>query len=71
MCQCDSNENAQHFFFNCNFYQRQRTILLNSVEIYHTPTLNRLLNGDPALSKAINEDIFKHVYQYILDSKRF
>ena len=71
MCQCGSIENTQHFFFHCNFNQRQRTILLNSVAIHHTPTLNLLLNGDPSLSKAINEDIFKHVHEYILDSKRF
>ena len=44
MCQCGSIENTQHFFFHCNFYQRQRTILLNLVAIYHTPTLNFLLN---------------------------
>ena len=65
MCQCGSIENTQHLFFHYNFYQRQRTILLNSVAIYHTPTLNLLLNGDPSLSKAINEDIFKHVHEYI------
>ena len=34
-------------------------------------SLQKLLNGDPSLSKAINEDIFKHVHEYILDSKRF
>ena len=72
MCQCGSIENTQHFFFHCNFYQRQHTILLNSAAIYHTPTLNLFLNGDPSLSKAaINEGIFKHVHEYILDSKRF
>ena len=71
MCQCGSIKNTQHFFFHCNFYQRQRTIFLNSVAIYHTPTLNLLLNGDPSLSKAINAGIFKHVHEYILDSKRF
>ena len=71
MCQYGSNGNTQHFFFHCNFYQRQRTIPLNSVAIYQTPTLDLLLNGDPSLSKAINEDIFKHEHEYILDSKRF
>ena len=72
MCQCGSIENTQHFFFHCNFFPRQHTILLNSVAIYHKPMLNLLLNGDPSLSKAvINEDIFKHVHEYILDSKRF
>ena len=70
-CRCGSSENTQHFVFYCNFYQRQRTIFLNSVAIYHTPTLNLLLNGDPSLAKEINEDIFKHVHEYILDSKRF
>ena len=71
MCQYGSIENTQHSFFHCNFYQRQCTILLNSDSIYHTPTLNLFLNGDPSLSKAINEDIFKHVHEYILDSKCF
>ena len=33
--------------------------------------LNLLLIGEPSLSKAINEDIFKHLHEYILDSKRF
>ena len=65
MCQFGSIENSQHFFFQCSFYQRQRTILLNSVAIYHTPTLNLLLNGNPSLSKAINEGIFKHVHPWI------
>ena len=71
MCQCGSIENTHHFFSHCNFYQRQCTILLISFAIYHTPTLNLLLNGDPSLSNAINEDIFEHVHEYILDSKRF
>ena len=71
MCQCGSIEKTHHFFFHCNFYQRQRTILLISFATYHTPTLNLLLNGDPSLSKAINEDSFEHVHEYILDSKRF
>ena len=71
MCQCGSIENTHHFFFHSNFYQRQCTILLISFAIYRTLTLNLLLNGDPSLSKATNEDILDHVHEYILDSKRF
>ena len=71
MCHCGSIENAQHYFFHCNMYLRQRTLLLNSVANYCTPTLNVLLQGDPSLSDAINESIFQHVHNFITDSKRF
>ena len=71
MCHCGSIENAQHYFFHCNMYLRQRTLLLNSVANYCTPTLNVLLQGGPSLSDAINESIFQHVHTFIIDSERF
>ena len=71
MCQCGSIENSQHFFFHCNLYLEQRTRLLNSVANYCTPTLHVFLHGDPSMSEAINESIFKHVHDFIIDSKRF
>ena len=71
MCSCGSIENTQHFFFHCNLYQRQRTLLLNSVANYCTPTLHVLLHGDSSMPVNTNENIFKHVHQFIMDSKRF
>ena len=50
LCICGSLENAQHFFFYCNHYQTQRTVLLNAVSAYQTPSLNFLLYGDTPLS---------------------
>ena len=72
MCQCGSTENTQHFVFHCNFYQRQRTILLNSCNL-HVPYsyAQSFTKWWSTPSKAINEDIFTHVHQYILDFKRF
>ena len=71
MCSCGSMENTQHFFFHCNMYQRQRTLLLNSVANYCTPTLHVLLHGDSSMPVNTNGNIFKHVHQFIMDSKRF
>ena len=67
MCHCGSIENAQHYFFHCNVYLRQRTFLLNSVANYCTPVLHVLLQGDPSLSDAINESIFQHVHDFIIN----
>ena len=71
MCSCGSIENTQHFFFHCNLYLRQRRLLLNSVSNYCTPTLHILLHGDSSMPDNINENIFKHVHEFIIDSKRF
>ena len=71
MCRCGSLENAQHYFFHCNLYNRQRVVLLNSVANYCTPTVITLLQGNPSLSNDINEQIFKHVHDFIIDSQRF
>ena len=71
LCSCGSIEDTQHFFFHCNLYHRQRTLLLNSIAIYCTPTLHVLLHGNPSMPDNTNEDIFKHVQEFITDSKRF
>ena len=71
MCSCGSIENTQHFFFHCNLYHRQRTLLLNSVANYCTPTLHILLHGDSSMPDNTNENIFRHVHEFITDSKRF
>ena len=71
LCNCGSIENAQHYFFHCRFFQQQRTLLLNEIRIYGTPTLDILLYGDPSLSHEINQTIFHHVHRYILTTQRF
>ena len=72
MCHCGSIENTQHFFLHCNWYLEKRTLLINSVANFCTPTLHVLLHGDPSLSEATNASIHvcKHVHGFIIDSKR-
>ena len=54
LCLCGSVEDAKHFFFHCGNYQLHRTVLLDAVSQYQTPSLNLLLYGDKALSPEIN-----------------
>ena len=65
LCICGSIENAQNYFFHC------RSLLLNNIRLYRTPTLNLLLYGDPLLSNEINQSIFHHVHKYILATQGF
>ena len=71
LCRCSRLENAQHFFFHCTHYQTQRTVLLNAVSAYQTPSLNVLLYGDISLSLETNVSIFAHVQKFIPDTNRF
>ncbi|MCG8049353.1 MAG: reverse transcriptase domain-containing protein [Candidatus Thiodiazotropha endolucinida] len=71
MCQCGSIEDAQHYFFHCRNYQRQRTELLNGISEYCTPTLNLLLYGDNTFTIETNIFIIQKVHRYITETKRF
>ena len=71
MCVCGSIENVQHFFFHCNLFHRQRVLLLNAVSYLCTPTVNVLLQGDQSLTNETNANIFQHVHDFIISSKRF
>ena len=71
MCVCGSIENVQHFFFHCNLFHRQRVLLLNAVSNLCTPTVNVLLQGDQSLTNETNANIFQHVHDFIISSKRF
>ena len=57
MCSCGSIENT--LFLSLHLYQRQRTILLNSVANYCTPTLHVLLHCYSSMPVNTNENIFK------------
>ena len=71
MCVCGSIENVQHFFFHCNLFHRQRVLLLNAVSNLCSPTVNVLLHGDQSLTNETNANIFQHVHDFIISSKRF
>ena len=71
LCHCGSIENAQHCFFHCSFYQAQRNELINAISSYKHPSLKLFLHGDLSLSLEINKLIFKIVYRYIIETKRF
>ena len=71
MCVCGSIENVQHFFFHCNLFHRQRVLLLNAVSNLCTPSVNVLLQGDQSLTNETNANIFQHVHDFIISSKRF
>ena len=71
MCVCGSIENVQHFFFHCNLFHMQRVLLLNAVSNLCTPTVNVLLQGDQSLTNETNANIFQHVHDFIISSKRF
>ena len=71
LCRCGSIENIHHYFFDCLFYEAPRVLLLNSVVIYQTPSINLLLYGNTTLSQTTNNLIFKHVHKFILETKRF
>ena len=42
LCNCGTIEDTQHFF-NCGFFQLQRTLLLNKIRLHGTPTIDILL----------------------------
>ena len=71
LCSCGSAEDAQHFFFHCHNYQAQRNELLNSISLYHTPSLQLLLQGELTLAVETNKIIFEKVQKFIIETKRF
>ena len=71
LCRYGSIENTQHYLFHCRFYKALHILLLNSVKICQTPSLNLLLYGDSTLSQMTNNLIFEHVHTFILETERF
>ena len=70
-CSCGINvENSIHFFFECILYQRQRRVLLNSLQRYQPINLDFILNGNCILSNEENKEICFHVHKYINETKR-
>ena len=71
LCSCGSVEDTQHFFFHCHKYQAQHNELLNSISLYHTPSLHLLLQRELILAVETNKIIFEKVQKFIIEMKRF
>ena len=71
MCTCGSIEDAQHYFFHCVNYRRQRTEVLNEVSRYSNLSLHLLLYGNQTLPLETNIFIFQAVHKYISSTQRF
>ena len=65
------NEDAQHYFFHCRMFNRQRTILLTEVRKITQPTLVLLLHGDANVSLEEHICGVLHVHNYLKDTHRF
>ena len=72
LCACGQIENNQHYFFTCVNYDRQRHILMQSLQLLQAPfELETLLFGNNNLSDQTNSQLFSHVHTYIKNTKRF
>ena len=69
LCSCGCVENLQHFFFHCHKYQAQRNEFLNSISLYHIPSLYLLLQGELTLDLETNKIIFEKVQRFIIETK--
>ena len=71
-CTCGyDNENALHYFFECNNYTHQRIIMFQQTRHFHPLSLNAVLFGKTSLSDEDNFVLFQAIQQYIKDSMRF
>ena len=60
------------FFPLWSLSETQRTVLLNAISAYQTPSLSFfLLNGDGSIDLETNISILTHVQKFILDTSWF
>ena len=70
--ECDEEiEDAVHYFFECQRYDIQRTVLFNATRSFHPLSINILLFGNPDLSDQDNQIIFDAVHSFIKSLRRF
>ena len=70
-CQCGYQcENSEHYLFHCPLFNDARSASINKINNVNY-TLNCLLFGNQNLSIVENSEIFQHVSNYIILSKRF
>ena len=71
-CVCGhTNENAEHYFFECVQYNNARYNLFNETRSAHPLNLNILLYGKDPLNYDLNINIFTAVQNFIKESNRF
>ena len=71
-CSCgNDNENALHYFFECENHSYARIIMFRSTRKYHPLSLNTVLFGKTTLSDDDNLFVFQSVQQFIKDTRRF
>ena len=71
-CSCGNvNENAIHYFFECENYSNPRLVMFRSTRKFHPLSLNTVLFGKSNLSDDDNFLLFQAVQQYIKDTRRF
>ncbi len=70
-CDCvEVVEDAEHYLFQCPKFQRQRIILLQSLQRFLPFTTSELLKGKTELSYLDNCAIFSAIQLYIKSTKR-
>ncbi|MCG7879943.1 MAG: reverse transcriptase domain-containing protein [Candidatus Thiodiazotropha endolucinida] len=71
-CNCSEViEDAEHFFFACSNFTRERVHFFHSTRTFHPLNLNKVLFGDDSLSAQDNGLLFKAVQTYIKNTGRF
>lgn len=71
-CSCgNDNENARHYFFECDKYSYLRILMFRKTRQFHPLSLNTILYGKSNVSNDENFLLFQAVQQYIKDSRRF
>ena len=71
LCTCGAIEDTYHFLIACPLYDRQRDLLIASLNPSFQFDVNQLLFGNEALSDETNNQLFDHVQTYISNTKRF
>lgn len=72
VCSCGyENENAEHFFFQCENYTNIRINLFRETRPFHPLSVDYILYGKPTLSNENNFLLFQAVQRYIRETKRF
>jgi len=72
VCDCgQEEENAIHFFLNCQNYTDIRLQLFNTISAYSHVNIEVILNGNPIINEGQNQAIFDAVHYFIEQSNRF
>ena len=68
LCKCGKVESSKHYLLECHNYRLIRTQTIYTLPIYNVQTL---VSGSELISDEENENIFKVVQRFILETGRF